>query len=158
MQRIENVANSRPVPFAPTSRDSIAFMSSDLFTPVADSARYKVKIGIRGIGVKLPALNNPPNWELFRVVLANPTSLTQKKGTNVPRNSENLNPLKQFTWRDLVKEITSQNFYIQKEFIFDLNEWVGNSVYLHAKLLNNLGVKPVYVEEIRLNDAANQLS
>ncbi len=148
---------NKTIPFAPVSREAFTFMGSDYFTPVTNSTQFKLKVNLRGIGVEVPGLNNRSNWEIsnweiFRAVLKTaPVKARSDTGNDIPRE----NPphiLKQFEWEELLPLIKSKDFYIEKEYVVNVGDWVGSSIYIDMELLNNLPVEPAFAEEIHLND------
>jgi hypothetical protein len=152
LEAVEDIAQNKTIPFAPVSRESITFLGSDYFSPVANARQYKLKINLRGIGVEIPVLNNMSNWEIFRAVLKTASSKGKSinKGDVQKENPPNI--LERFDWEELLKIIKSKDFYIEEEYVFDLSEWIGTSIYIDMELLKNLPVQPVFAEEIRLND------
>lgn len=152
LEVVEDISQNKAIPFAPVSREAITFMGSDYFSPVANAAQYKLKVNLRGIGVEIPALNNLSNWEIFRAVLkAAPENGKSISGNEVPpENPPNI--LKRLNWEELSRLIKSKDFYIEKEYVVDLSEWIGTSIYIDMELLKNLPVELAFAEEIRLNN------
>lgn len=152
LKPVEDISQNRRIPFAPASREASIFMGSDYFSPAANAAQYKLKVNLRGIGVEIPALSNRSNWEIFRAVLKAAPANGKSISKNDVQKENPPNILKRFNWEELLRIIKSKDFYIEKEYLIDLSEWVGTSIYVDMELLKNLPVELAFAEEIRLND------
>lgn len=146
LHRVEEVSQARQIPFPPESQDFLGFMGSSGFTPLPNASQFKLRIGIHGHEVEINQAARQGSWEIFRAVLREASS------TAGPGKGKILKTIRLYHWEELVNEINSGDFSIEKEFDLNLSRWNGSIVQVEVELLKNLPVEPLYIEEILLNE------
>lgn len=121
-------------------------MGSSGFTPLPNASQFRLRIGIHGHGVEINHAARQTGWEIFRAALREAAS------TAGPGKGKILTTIRVYNWEELINEITSGDFSIEKEFDLNLSRWNGSIVQVEVELLKNLPVEPLYIEEILLNE------